>query len=435
MSGLSPIMTALHVAYLEMPYNEAAASAAASAGKRPRDCDTARNLPPRPPLWIVTDSRTELLAIGQRASSSSLVAVASVESAADLSVARFESVFLRASRPVLIKQGCIDHWPARDTSSTGSRSWRDLRVLWRHIGARSVPVEVGSSYMAAGWSQTVMLGGTFLQRAFSPSGFAASASSPASDQSPEPGESCCMPAPRPTGHNSGLPQWPSLTETMPGGSAPTGGRGAVVYLAQHQLLEQVAGMASDVAVPDYCAACHDHGVQRTADAVKPAADEAAWIGEAPPPAKRSLADLPVSPASTAAATSAASDFAAAAAQASDCVPRRFRPRINVWIGPAGTRSDMHTDPEDNLLCQVFGVKRVLLVAPAHSAAIAAHTGVMSNTATVDPEDPMQLKSLRAGGVEVLEAVLGPGSVLFVPRGWWHHVRALSHSASVSFWWT
>ena len=34
----------------------------------------------------------------------------------------------------------------------------------------------------------------------------------------------------------------------------------------------------------------------------------------------------------------------------------------------------------------------------------------------------------------LETVLEPGECLFIPRSWWHYVRSLSTSFSVSFWW-
>ena len=40
----------------------------------------------------------------------------------------------------------------------------------------------------------------------------------------------------------------------------------------------------------------------------------------------------------------------------------------------------------------------------------------------------------AGRAEYAEALLEPGDVLFVPRGWWHYVRSVDVSASVSFWW-
>jgi len=30
--------------------------------------------------------------------------------------------------------------------------------------------------------------------------------------------------------------------------------------------------------------------------------------------------------------------------------------------------------------------------------------------------------------------LAPGEMLYIPKGWWHYLRALEPSASVSFWW-
>lgn len=33
-----------------------------------------------------------------------------------------------------------------------------------------------------------------------------------------------------------------------------------------------------------------------------------------------------------------------------------------------------------------------------------------------------------------EVELGPGEALYIPRGHWHYVRALTASFSVSFWW-
>ena len=36
--------------------------------------------------------------------------------------------------------------------------------------------------------------------------------------------------------------------------------------------------------------------------------------------------------------------------------------------------------------------------------------------------------------EYIEGILGPGDGLFIPVGWWHYVRSLDVSFSVSFWW-
>ncbi len=38
------------------------------------------------------------------------------------------------------------------------------------------------------------------------------------------------------------------------------------------------------------------------------------------------------------------------------------------------------------------------------------------------------------GAEYVEAVLEPGEILYIPKGWWHYIRSLDVSASVSFWW-
>ena len=39
-----------------------------------------------------------------------------------------------------------------------------------------------------------------------------------------------------------------------------------------------------------------------------------------------------------------------------------------------------------------------------------------------------------GMLRVSVSVLGPGDALFIPPRWWHHVRALTPSASLSVWW-
>ena len=36
--------------------------------------------------------------------------------------------------------------------------------------------------------------------------------------------------------------------------------------------------------------------------------------------------------------------------------------------------------------------------------------------------------------EYVEGVVGPGDMLYIPQGWWHFVRGLTPSFSVSFWW-
>lgn len=115
-------------------------------------------------------------------------------------------------------------------------------------------------------------------------------------------------------------------------------------------------------------------------------------------------------------------------------------RVNVWLGPQGTVSPLHRDPYDNVLCQAVGVKSVALVGPAHAHAVRAYaeseSRVLRNTSRLDVPDPRHMASQEPfANAEVLQGVLRAGDALYVPRGWFHVIRAETSSLSVSFWWT
>jgi hypothetical protein len=113
------------------------------------------------------------------------------------------------------------------------------------------------------------------------------------------------------------------------------------------------------------------------------------------------------------------------------------PLIQAWLGPSGTYTPLHHDATHNLLAQVVGCKRVRLL-PPHSPALEGHTAPppLGNTSTLTRE---ALTGLAAGDggcapSSVLECILEPGDVLFIPVGWFHEVESLTISVSVSFWW-
>ncbi|KAG5913397.1 hypothetical protein E4U42_001217 [Claviceps africana] len=168
----------------------------------------------------------------------------------------------------------------------------------------------------------------------------------------------------------------------------------VAYLAQHDLFRQIPSLRHDVSIPDFC-----------------------W-----------------------AATRTTSPY----------VPLD-EPLLNAWFGPAGTITPLHTDGYHNLLVQVVGTKYVRLYAPWTDGLRprGVENGVdMSNTsaldlgvlegwddppASVDDED-MRRARAQLADAEYWECVLGEGDALLIPMGWWHYVRSLSVSFSVSFWW-
>lgn len=146
------------------------------------------------------------------------------------------------------------------------------------------------------------------------------------------------------------------------------------YLAQHPLFEQVPELRADICVPEYCC----------------------------------LSDNP----------EGAGD-----------------PDINAWFGPEGTVSPLHFDPKHNLLSQVIGSKQIFLYPPEASSCLYPHEGtLLSNTAQIDPEAPDYKKFPALEEVRALKCILRPGDALYIPPRWWHHVRSLSTSFSVSFWW-
>lgn len=193
------------------------------------------------------------------------------------------------------------------------------------------------------------------------------------------------------------------------GEAETPGA-QIGYLAQHDLFAQIPALRNDICVPDYC-----------------------YITPPPPLSHIQKGRTP---------------------------PPLSEPLLNAWLGPAGTVSPLHTDPYHNILCQVVGRKYVRLYSPDQTEKLyprgMEQGGVvdMSNTSQVDRIEVEELATMD-GFVEAgdkgqgqgeeeefplfrtasyQETILHEGECLYIPAGWWHYVRSLTVSFSVSFWW-
>ena len=173
-----------------------------------------------------------------------------------------------------------------------------------------------------------------------------------------------------------------------------GKRNGIGYLAQHDLFSQIPSLRNDISIPDYC------------------------YTDPPPPAPGTPLAEKEAPA------------------------KMDEPLLNAWFGPAGTVSPLHTDPYHNILCQVVGKKYVRLYSPSESGKLypkgVEGCGVdMSNTSEVDieaGEGTLDEKFPLFREAEYVETILKEGECLYIPVGWWHYVRSLSVSFSVSFWW-
>jgi hypothetical protein len=109
---------------------------------------------------------------------------------------------------------------------------------------------------------------------------------------------------------------------------------------------------------------------------------------------------------------------------------RVRTGSALWFGPAGTVTPLHHDTSNILFAQVYGRKKLCLVAPNETA---LWRGARAMYADWDPECPEAEFARRPELRDVLlrEVALEPGEALFIPAGWWHHVRALTVSISLA----
>jgi ribosomal protein L16 Arg81 hydroxylase len=101
----------------------------------------------------------------------------------------------------------------------------------------------------------------------------------------------------------------------------------------------------------------------------------------------------------------------------------------LWFGPKGTVTPLHHDLTNNFMAQVRGRKLVRLVAPYDLPNVYNHRHCYSSV-DLDAIDYDRFPQFR--GVTVTDVEIGPGDLLFLPVGWWHYVRALETSITMTF---
>jgi len=120
------------------------------------------------------------------------------------------------------------------------------------------------------------------------------------------------------------------------------------------------------------------------------------------------------------------------------LPETIEPRI--WIGNA-TVTRTHYDLNYNIACVVAGRRRVLLFPPEQITNL--YPGPFDRTiggvpvSMADPEAPDLARYPRFAETQahMLTAELEPGDALYIPYGWWHHVRSLERiNVLVNYWW-
>jgi hypothetical protein len=100
-----------------------------------------------------------------------------------------------------------------------------------------------------------------------------------------------------------------------------------------------------------------------------------------------------------------------------------------WLGPAGTITPFHHDLTNNLMAQVIGRKRVKVV-PSWDLPLMRN--LFHVYCRVDGRFLPPSPQAGSRQPQVLECILNPGEILFLPVGCLHFVEGLDISATVSF---
>ncbi|MET0982775.1 MAG: cupin-like domain-containing protein [Telluria sp.] len=105
-----------------------------------------------------------------------------------------------------------------------------------------------------------------------------------------------------------------------------------------------------------------------------------------------------------------------------------------WLGPAGTVTPLHCDYDDNIFAQIWGTKRIFLAPPHHDEFLyTSEANAILFGSPFDPEAPDFEKFPLARQATMIECIVNPGDMLYVPAGWYHQVRSLTFSLSANRW--
>jgi hypothetical protein len=98
---------------------------------------------------------------------------------------------------------------------------------------------------------------------------------------------------------------------------------------------------------------------------------------------------------------------------------------SIYIGPVGSLSGLHRDYWNThaYLAQIEGRKRVILFSPEDSDFLYG--------GQVDPEQSNLEQFPLFDCASAYECVIEPGDTLLIPANWWHHVRGLEKSITLS----
>jgi hypothetical protein len=104
----------------------------------------------------------------------------------------------------------------------------------------------------------------------------------------------------------------------------------------------------------------------------------------------------------------------------------------MWIGPAGTFTPLHHDLTNNLIGQVVGDKQIIMAPAADVAKLRNRVHVFSEFTDLAEAFADLGHNPELAGLRAYDITLRAGDYLFVPIGWWHQVRGLTFSVTMTY---
>jgi lysine-specific demethylase 8 len=105
--------------------------------------------------------------------------------------------------------------------------------------------------------------------------------------------------------------------------------------------------------------------------------------------------------------------------------------VKLSIGSPGVQIGVHFDYEDNIFVQIHGRKRFCLVSPQQSLLMYASEYNLTQSKLNDTCEPDLERFPLFARATVVDDIVEPGEMLFIPRTWWHHFRSMDETISLS----
>ena len=109
--------------------------------------------------------------------------------------------------------------------------------------------------------------------------------------------------------------------------------------------------------------------------------------------------------------------------------------INLWVGCYSNRSNLHFDPEENLLVPIKGAKKVILINRSETGSLYQNLdgNILESKADVFNIDRKVFPKIDK--IKFYQTTVEPGEALYIPSGWWHAVESsIDVNISVNIWW-